>query len=358
MPRKIPTGTTLDLGAKLRETSRRSVLRGLAAAATASGAALSTAVERAYGKRPDGRVIVHTDDVHGQPDTVRVIPKERYRRLKVYERLPIRKFTARDGVRAVTITQQSDDPTDLALKFLVESNVRATRKRVPNNYNRVPTVVEEQPVETVPEAIEGGSSIDNPNTSGSKSDGTVCLVGYDADGTGELILTADHVMNGADEMHFSDDKIAEFHERNQSLDVTSYKLTSSISTDPLDTVGTKVEAVSGAWQFAGLADKVGQTDDGDSVSDGGTVDVELYGRTSLYVSDKCNNTKRSGYIEYQADMADHKTDEGDSGAPWVDENGKLLGVHSGSRSDFFGDAWSIAAVGRPALDAVGVSLSN
>jgi len=358
MPRKIPTGTTLDLGAKLRETSRRSVLRGLAAAATASGAALSTAVEWAYGKRPDGRVIVHTDDVHGQPDTVRVIPKERYRRLKVYERLPIRKFTARDGVRAVTITQQSDDPTDLALKFLVERNVRATRKRVPNNYNRVPTVVEERPVETVPEAIEGGSSIDNPNTD-RQDDGTACLVGYDADGSGKLILTADHVMNGADNMNFSDDKIAEFHERDQSLDVTSYKLTSSINTDPLDTVGTKVETVSGAWRFAGLADKVGQTDDGDSVSDGGTVTVDIYGKTSGYLSDVCNNTKRTGKIEYQADMKDHKTAKGDSGGPWVDNNGKLLGVHHGHNAPapLIGDKWSIAVVGRPALNAVGTALS-
>lgn len=357
MPRKIPTGTTLQLGQKLRSTSRRSVLRGLAAAATTSGAALSTAVERAYGKKPDGRVIVHTDDVHGQPDEVRVIPKERYRRLKVYERLPIQKFTTRDGIQAVTITQQSDDPTDLALKFLVETNDRATRRNVPNNYSQVPTVVEEQPVETTPEAIEGGSSVDNPNKGG-EANGTVCIVGYDADMDGELILTADHVMEG-DDMYFAGDKIAELHERDQSLDVTSYELTSSIDTDPLDTYSSKVEPVSGAWQFAGLADKVGQTDDGDTVSDGETVDVDMYGSTSQHVSDKCNNTKRSDQIEYQADMEHWRTDSGDSGGPWVDQNGKLLGVHHGSDSYFLtGEKWSTATVGRPALDAVEVSLSS
>ncbi len=334
------------------------MLRGLATAATASGAALSAAVERAYGKPPEGKVIVHTDDIHGQPDTVRVIPKERYRRLKLYERLPIQKFTDRDGIQALTITQQSDDPTDLALKFLVENDVRATRKRVPNNYKRVPTVVEEKPFETRGEAIEGGSSVDNPNN-GSGIDGTVCLVGYDADGSGELILTADHVMEGSSKMQFSDETIAEFHERDESVDVTSYKTTSSINTDPTGTV-SEIPNITGTWRFAGLADTVGQTDDGDSVSDGGTVGVELYGLTSGYVSDECNNTKRSGGIEYQADMKEHQTGRGDSGGPWVDSNGKLLGVHHGWNDPLFSfqDEWSIAAVGRPALDTVGVSLTE
>ncbi len=218
MPDKIPTETTLELGSKLRALSRRSVLRGLATAATASGAALSAAVERAYGKPPEGKVIVHTDDIHGQPDTVRVIPKERHRRLKLYERLPIQKFTDREGVQALTITQRSDDPTDLALKFLVENNNRATRKRVPNNYKRVPTVVKEKPFETREEVIEGGTAVDNPNTLDG-IDGTVCLVGYDTSGN-ELIVTADHVMEGADHIVFSGDEIADFYQRDQSLDVT------------------------------------------------------------------------------------------------------------------------------------------
>ena len=314
------------------------------------------AVKRVYGKPPDGKVIVHTDDIHGQPDTVRVIPKERYRRLKLYERLPIQKFTDRDGIQALTITQQSDDPTDLALKFLVENNVRATRKRVPNNYNRVPTVVEEKPFETGEEAVEGGSGFYRESTK-NQLDGTVCLVGYDADESGELILTADHTMEGDEEMKIFTDVVAEFHERDKSIDVTSYKVLSEVNTDILDTKGNNVPSISGAWRFAGLADKVGQTDDGDSVSDGGTVDVDLYGATSLHVSDKCNNTKRSGKIEYEADMKDHKTANGDSGSPWVDTNGKLLGVHHGYNDFPRLSKWSIAAVGRPALDAVGVSLS-
>ncbi len=333
------------------------MLRGLATAATASGAALSAAVERAYGKPPEGKVIVHTDDIHGQPDTVRVIPKERYRRLKLYERLPIQKFTDREGVQALTITQRSDDPTDLALKFLVENNDRATRKRVPNNYKRVPTVVEEKPFETREEVIEGGTAVDNPNTLDG-IDGTVCLVGYDTSGN-ELIVTADHVMEGADHIVFSGDEIADFYQRDQSLDVTSYKITADIGTDPTGTV-SEIPDITGSWTFAGLSDKVGQTDDGDSVLDGGTVDVKLFGKTSGKVTNSCNNAKRSGKLEYQADMKDYRTDKGDSGGPWVDSNGNLLGVHHGHNNPgwFEDDKWNVAVVGGPALDAVGVSLSG
>jgi S1-C subfamily serine protease len=353
MPSKIPTETTLELGSKLRALSRRSVLRGLATAATASGAALSAAVERAYGKPPEGKVIVHTDDIYGQPDTVRVIPKERYRRLKLYERLPIQKFTDRDGVQAVTITQQSDDPTDLALKFLVENNDRATRKRVPNNYKRVPTVVEEQSVELTKEAIRGGSAIGNPNTD-RQTDGTVCLVGYDLDSDTELIVTADHVMNGAENMKFSGDTVGTLHIRNHLTDTTSYESTKNIDLDPRETADSRIPNISGAWRFDGLADKVGNTDRGDSVSDGGTVDVEMFGAFSGYISDTCNNTKR-GSVFYQADMKRHSTQKGDSGGPWVDANGKLLGVHHG-KEEYSGDSWSVASVGRHALNSADVKL--
>ena len=356
MPSKIPTGTTLELGSKLRALSRRSVLRGLATAATASGAALSAAVERAYGKPPEGKVIVHTDDIHGQPDTVRVIPKERYRRLKLYERLPIQKFTDRDGIQALTITQQSDDPTDLALKFLVENNVRATRKRVPNNYNRVPTVVEEKPLKAKTEAIEGGTAVENKSTR-RETDGTVCLVGYDAVDGEDLILTADHVMDGQDSIYFSDDKIGDLKVRDHTNDVTSYKLTGSIDRNPLETKIQDVPTVSGAWRFSGLADKVGNTDDGDSITDGETVDVKMFGAFSGQVSDFCNNTKRWNRVSHQADMAHHRTTDGDSGGPWVDQDGKLLGLHHGA-GGYDDNFWSVAAVGRQALNGGLMTLSK
>jgi len=358
MPKKIPTGTVLQLGERLRSVSRRRFLKGVASLAAGS-IGLSTLVKRAYGKKPDGRVLVYTDDRLGNPDTVKIVSKERYRRLKLYEQLPVDKLVRqRRGVNAVTITQRSDDPDDLALKFLLDRNTNSVRKRVPNTYNRMPVVVEERPRQSKPEALEGGSAIDYDQTS---YNGTAALVGYDGDGN-QAIVTADHVMEEAQTMYSGGDEVGTFSSRDVSIDVTAYTRSNNASTNVGGTKSSSVSEITGAWKFAGLADKVGQTDDGDSVSDGDTVSVDHYGATSGHISDKCNNTKRTGQIEYQADMVHHYTDGGDSGGPWVDDNGKLLGVHHGYDydSDLFGGytEWSTAAVGRPALDAVGVSLSK
>jgi hypothetical protein len=224
---------------------------------------------------------------------------------------------------------------------------------VPNNYKRVPTVVEEKPLKTREEAIKGGYSVVDPTETA--GNGTICMIGYDANSSEKLILTAAHVTEGADTVEYAGDELGRFHKDDEFTDTVSYTLTGDFNVDPLGTV-SQLPNISGAWNFAGLADKVGQTDDGDSVSDGGTVGVEFYGRTSGYVTDTCNNTKRTGDVLYQADMKNNRTDDGDSGGPWVDGNGKLLGLHHGT-SGYSGDFWSVATVGRPALDAVDVSLS-
>lgn len=109
--------------------------------------------------------------------------------------------------------------------------------------------------------------------------------------------------------------------------------------------------------FKTLADKVGNTDDGDSVSDGETVDVKMFGAFSGQVSDFCNNTKRWNRVSHQADMAHHRTTDGDSGGPWVDHDGKLLGLHHGAGGSG-GNSWSVAAVGRHALNGGLMTLSK
>jgi len=94
---------------------------------------LSSVIERAYGARPDGVPLVHTDDVNGDPDKVRIVPGERYRRLQVYANLPISKLGGRyDALNGVRITQRSNDETDLALQFLVDNNTREVRRKLPS----------------------------------------------------------------------------------------------------------------------------------------------------------------------------------------------------------------------------------
>ena len=143
-----------------------------------------------------------------------------------------------------------------------------------------------------------------------------------------------------------------------ATDTSKYQIESGVSTDALGTIS--VPDVTGMWTFAGLADKVGQTDDGDSLSDGDTVSVQIYGAKSSRIDDTCNNTKRYGIdrggrdLEYQADVVKSETRDGDSGGPWVDDNGKLLACHFGIASDW-DDAWSVGSVGYESLDRVGAT---
>jgi hypothetical protein len=165
------------------------------------------------------------------------------------------------------------------------------------------------------------------------------LVCYDADTGAERAITAAHVMDGTSTMYNSGTAVADFDNRDTATDTTAYDVRSGASTGPLETIS--IPNISGAWRFAGLADKVRITSDGDFVSDGDTVDVELYGATSGTVSDVCNNTKRyDGKVDYQADMKEHKTDSDDFGGPWVDTNGKLLACHYGY-STYFSNEWGL-----------------
>ena len=128
---RTSTGTVLHLGSD-EGTTRHRVLK-LLGAASAGVAGLSSVIERAYGARPDGVPLVHANDVSGDPDKVRIVPQERYRRLQVYANLPISKLGGRyDALNGVRITQRSNDETDLALQFLVNNNTREVRRKLPS----------------------------------------------------------------------------------------------------------------------------------------------------------------------------------------------------------------------------------
>jgi hypothetical protein len=304
------------------------------------------------GAKPEGVPIVHTDDIYGNPDKVRIIPKERYRRLQTYANLPISKLLDKNPrLNGVSIVQQSEDESDLALQFLVDKNTRMVRQQLPNQVQEVPVVHQRQPLESTPEALQGGSPVDYDGSGG--PNGTLTLACYDKGSNDRVAITADHVMNGESTMYSYGDPVADFRTRDNATDTTAYTIRGGESVDIRGTVN--IPNITGAWRFTGLADKVGNTDDGDTVADGGTVNVQLYGRTSGRVDDYCNNTKRTGKIDYQADMKRHRTTGGDSGGPWVDNNGKLLACHYGYAADFDNE-WSIGSIGRPSLNTVGAKL--
>jgi len=57
-------------------------------------------------------------------------------------------------------------------------------------------------------------------------------------------------------------------------------------------------------------------------------------------------------------MKTYETDKGDSGGPWVDSDGALLGIHHGHNNPgwFRDEKWNVAVVGEPALIAIGAYL--
>ncbi len=292
--------------------------------------------------------------MYGNPDDVRVIPAERYRRLQVDEQLPIQKLTdTHPPLYAVSIVQRSSDPTDLALQFQLERDVQRGRDALPDQYHGVPVVYTDVDRErSQEEDIIGGLRCGAPTD---KGDGTTTLVAYDQLTDEKVILTARHVTDASQDLYVQGSKAGEKTAEDTAIDAVSYTMTDPSFGD----VGTvkEIQNVTGYWTFGGLADTVGQSDDGDSVSDGDTVAVDLYGKESGAVSDNCNNTKRTGKIEYQADMANHRTQNGDSGGPWVDENGKLLALHYGSESNIYGDKWSLGAVGGKVFERLNVGLT-
>lgn len=348
---KIPVGTTVSLSERLPNATRRNVLRGIGSVAAGS-VGLAKLVERAAGATPDGEVLTLTTDVRGNPDTVRVVPPERYRRLKLYERMPAQRIIDRhDPLTAISITQRSSDPSDIGFEFILDAETEGGRSNLPTTYRGVPITYEERTVTRTQQDISGGlecSASDLPP-------GTTTVVGYDTSSGNKVVLTAEHVTESSFDLYIGGGEEGTFRVSDATLDAVSYTL----DNPSFGTVGKVkgIQDITGAWTFAGLADTVGQTDDGDTVSDGGTVSVDFYGKESGALSDVCNNTKRTGKVDYQADMKEAKTQDGDSGGPWVDDNGKFLALHVGTTSDWF-DTWSYGTVGQPVFDTLGVSLSK
>ncbi|MFW5950315.1 MAG: hypothetical protein ACOCR6_03070, partial [archaeon] len=112
---QIDNGEEIDLRGYYDKISRREFLKvsGLAASGALS---LPTLVERTYGAKPEGKVIVKKKDEQGRPAVVKSVDPERYRRLKAYEYFRPHKLSIENTVGA-TIRQRSEDPTDIAIQI-------------------------------------------------------------------------------------------------------------------------------------------------------------------------------------------------------------------------------------------------
>lgn len=349
----------------LDSTTRRTFLSAL----LGTGAlvpSLRRAVASEYGEEPEGKPIVHTYDVHGNPKRVRFVSEERYEKLSLLRDVPDG-LLRQEGVNGVSLEQQSDHEADFRMLVHVQPGsgvgLRQARRRVPDRAQGVPLEVVEEPAEFKPDYcserhrdgdVRGGMSVNGE--SGSSSYGTVTLVAYDGSGD-PVALTADHVMEGADEMYVpkGDDKVGEFAARSpqgRGEDVTAYELdVPSYDYDPLEV--EDVPDVSGAWDFFGIADHTFEN---------GPIEVQLSGANNCTASNEIVSQRRGGINCYHEVIMDERAaGGGDSGGPWVDDDGNLAAVHSGCEKSWWGLGgckYDIAAAGQQALDAVNAQLSQ
>lgn len=354
---KFEAGESIDLRNYYSNLPRREFLK-LGTGAAVAGLGLSTLVERAYGAEPEGKTIVHTRDRKGRPAKVRVIDPERYRRLQIYSQYPSSKIQGAKGVNGLSITQRSSNPKDIALHFYV--NDESVGESLPNTVEEMPVEkalqdsVEEMPVEfsverseAHPHAIQGGSEVETEDN----SRGTAWLCCYEESSDDGMILTADHVMDQATKMMQNGDHIGWYaysDPRNggDGMDATAYNATFGTDVDLLDTI--VIDDVVGYWTFSGLSDATSSSN----------ISANAYGDTSGKVSNEVRRTNRNDIIEYQAAYKKNHdpTEGGDSGMPWVDNDGYIISHHYGDKETWLGERWNVGGVAEQFLDSVYANL--
>jgi hypothetical protein len=329
--------------------SRRAVLHGLKTAG-AGLAGLRCAAERTTGDAPDGVPLVRTRDRFGAPREVTFVPKERRRRLAVYRDLDLRRLTEYfDGVRGLTMTQRSTDPTDLALTVFVDRLARTARRTLPSRLHRVPVELAEYAEDPTPgqvcrrlsteffDPVRANVEIEGRNDENEWSgNGTLGVVAWDATATAPTpcLVTAHHVVGyddgrtapylvhegatGENGRRYREVRAGRLRRYSQlgeyGLDVAKYEATGTVDVAPLTTASSEQPDLAGSWDFAGLADATTRRD----------VPVTFAGRSTCYAEAKCVGTSRTNLVGYQADIAPCVVTHGDSGGPFLDERGNLL----------------------------------
>jgi hypothetical protein len=344
----LEVGQSIDLQQYYENMDRRAFLKSSTAIA-AGALSLPALVQRAYGAKPEGKTIVHTRDRKGRPAKVRVVDPERYRRLKVYENYSSKALT--DGaspINGLTITQRSSDPTDLALKFLVEKETALSN--LPDSVEGMPVEHEVERSEAHPEDLEGGSEVNSPHDGTNDGyDGTATFVCYDQDTEVEKVLTAYHVTTGDSDIYYNGSDVGNLTEGEAAndgngMDVAAYAL-GSVNTDPN---GTLIGDVSGWWTFSGLSD----------ATSGSKVAATGYGATSGQVNNEVRRTNKNDILEYQAAFNKNQdpTSGGDSGMPWLDDDDYLICHHHGDKVTWLGERWNIGGVAEQVLEVANATL--
>lgn len=360
------------------DPNRREFLRALAVSGTGI-TGLRAATERAFGESPSGVPVVWTRDRYGRPDRIRYVPRERYRRLRVYGDCRPGDLYDHSGVNGLTLTSRSDDPTDLALKVYVDRDSWRVRRKLPNRVRRVPVTHDERRPDPEPgrvcetlsrnffDPIRGNVEVIARDDRGYAGTGTLGFVCWDADVAvpSQCLVTASHVVTHEDgtpaERLEHAGRVEDGEGRtatvgtyaahsplgDHGMDVAKYRLNDDVVTgDSLATQSDEQPDITGSWDFAGLTDATA----GDDV-----VPVTFAGRSTCHATARCTRTSKTELVEHRAVIAPSVVTDGDSGGPFVDPDGKLVCTFS-----LYCDSCEYCSgpVGTELLDSVGAQLSR
>lgn len=361
--------SSLENGMKLTKADRRRFLK-IVAGTTPPVIALKRIISDSYGKTPDGVPIVWTKDIYGNPDLVRTISKERYRRLTVYSEIdPNSVIQKYDGVTGLSMEQRTSDPDNLALQFLIDKDQWRVRKKLPNFVQDVPVTYKETTTDYRPHSCREGEYFDSlkgnieiavktncqdgptPQQGNGSAWGTLSFVGYNDDSGNpyQCIITSYHIVEcrtdddmwQPDVEESSSRKVGTYRSKDESMDTVKYKV--SANAEPKVTAEANQPDLDGVWTFNGLTD---------ATSNGGTVDTTFAAVRNCSPANACMETRKNNKVEKEAVFESDVTQDGDSGGPFVDANGKLVCILYGDD----GNGHNVGPVGEPVLNSVNAVL--
>lgn len=361
------------------ETTRRKFLSTFATSGMGL-TGLQVATERVFGKNPDGKPIVWRYDRFGNPETIRYISEERYRRIQVYENIHPRRFYKRaDGVNGIRLEQRSEDSTDLVLKVYLDQNTRFARQNLPNRVKHVPIKIEERKTnrkaaricdrrhDNFYDPLPANPKISTYDSNGDFYDsGTLGVACWNSssDSPYKCYITAAHVAEDggsyADYLHHAgEDDSGNFRSQDvgeyvthsplgdYGMDVVKFrKQNGTVSPDIRGNADNRLGSLAGTWTHAGLTDR---TTNSQSLS------VKFAGCSTCYATTDCTGTSKTSLNEYQADYSPNEVTDGDSGGPFLDNDDYLVGIFS-----HFCESCeqSHGPTGQELLDRVNAQLTN
>jgi hypothetical protein len=283
--------------------------------------------------------IVHTRDVHDNPVKVRKISKERYRRIQTFKEITPQSIGKQGLVTGFRLVGEGDDLRIIAQIPKSASTVDPSSvdteeyNGVPIQYERADTEKREKCREgTHYDTIEGGIEVGVKDSRWlrNESRGTCSFVAWNAnpDNPFKCAVTAAHIVeNRADgdlyQPRPSDSNsrvIGSFYELSPSDVMDGAKYDLSESSNPLETVDSQQEDITGYWTFEGITDQTSQ---------GYTIPCTFSGASTCSQYYEADHASKSMLLDYQVNFDRAVTQSGDSGGPFVDGDGKLLSILTG-----------------------------